>query len=231
MSIFGIVLGMLPALVWLVFYLQEDIHPEPKRLLIKTFIFGGLFAFIALAAQLFLDCSLVRNFSGCFAGDREFILIPSMIVIFALVEELFKFLAAYFAIHKSSAFNEPVDAMIYAVVASLGFATVENLGAIGEPGYSGFITDPLEIISLRFIGATLLHTLASALVGYYWAVGIRNLQPWKYITAGLILATALHTAFNYLILEYGRMMLPVLLLMIAGFFILSDFEKLKNKRV
>ncbi|KKW15738.1 MAG: hypothetical protein UY56_C0027G0005, partial [Parcubacteria group bacterium GW2011_GWA1_50_14] len=66
MNWFAIVFGILPGIVWLFFYLQEDLHPEPKKLLIKTFLIGGLFAFLALLVELLADCSLVRNFQNCF---------------------------------------------------------------------------------------------------------------------------------------------------------------------
>lgn len=233
MNPLAILLGILPGIVWLFFYLQEDLHPEPKKLLAKTFLVGGLFAFLALLVELLADCSLVRNFQNCFDGNGSQIpLSIGIIVFFSLIEEVAKFFAAFVSVHKNPAFNEPVDAMIYAVVASLGFATVENIGAIGfEAGHGGFTTDPLEIISLRFIGATLLHTLASAAVGYYWAISIRDFGEKKIILAGIMVATGLHALFNYFILEYEKMTLPVLLLMVAGFFIISDFEKLKRKNV
>ncbi len=233
MNLFAIILGILPGIIWLFFYLQEDLHPEPKKLLAKTFLIGGFFAFLALLVELLADCSLVRNFQNCFGeGNSPIPLSIAIIIIFSLIEEVAKFMGAFVSVHKNPAFNEPVDAMIYAVVASLGFATVENIGAIGfEASQGGFITDPLEIISLRFIGATLLHTLAFAIVGYYWALSIRDFGKSRLILVGIAIATGLHALFNYFILEYGRMILPVLLLLVAGFFIISDFEKLKRKNI
>ncbi|MBI4094348.1 MAG: hypothetical protein HY436_00915, partial [Candidatus Liptonbacteria bacterium] len=82
-----------------------------------------------------------------------------------------------------------------------------------------------------FIGATLLHALASAIVGYYWAVSIRDFGMRKPLLTGLALATALHAAFNLLIIHFGTMAYPVLLLVIAGFFIVNDFEKLRRRAV
>ena len=37
-------LGILPGLVWILFYLQEDPHPEPKHLILLSFVVGGLMA-------------------------------------------------------------------------------------------------------------------------------------------------------------------------------------------
>ena len=50
----------------------------------------------------------------------------------ALIEEIIKFVASHFAARRSPAFSEPVDAMIYMIVAALGFATLENIGALSS---------------------------------------------------------------------------------------------------
>ena len=233
MTTLGVILGLLPSFTWLFFYLQEDLHPEPKRLIAKTFVMGALFAFIALFLELFVECGLAHQFKNCNEETRmSSATIPAFLLIFALIEELLKFGAAYIAVHKSKFFNEPVDAMIYTVVAAMGFATVENLGALNiNSAQSGLLNNALEITSLRFIGATLLHSLASGIAGYYWAISIREFNERKFIFWGLAIATALHALFNHLIIRYENMMYPVILVIIAGFFVLNDFEKLKRKNI
>ena len=49
----------------------------------------------------------------------------------------------------------------------------------------------------------------------------------QYITSGFIFATILHATFNYLILESASVAYSVLFLLVVGFFVLNDFEKLK----
>ena len=221
MTLIGIFLSLVPGALWLMFYLEEDEHPEPAGLIFQTFLVGGLFAFVALAAELVTSPIL----SG--------IGIPTLsifsILIFAGIEEIVKFWAAWASIHKNPAFDEPVDAMIYMVVASLGFATVENLGAI----HSGIfhLNTAFETATLRFLGATLLHSLTSGLVGYYWAWSIREMNSKKFIIKGLCIATALHAIFNLLILNYGDIIYSVIFVTIVGMFVLNDFEKLKDKKV
>ena len=223
MGIITIVLALLPGFAWLLFYLEEDMHPEPKKLIIYTFIVGMASAFFALAAEIFLK-SFFRN-----AGVAELALFP--LLIFALVEEAIKFGAAYLAVHKNPAFDEPVDAMIYCVVAALGFATIENIGALttGSSAQTALLSQVFATTSIRFVGATLLHSLASAIVGYYWAVGIRDMRVKKYVLWGLLIATILHTVFNYLIITYGNVAYVAVFLVITGFFVLNDFEKLKRR--
>ncbi|MBI4094436.1 MAG: PrsW family intramembrane metalloprotease, partial [Candidatus Liptonbacteria bacterium] len=173
MSILIVFLALVPSFAWLFFYLQEDLHPEPKKLLALTFVVGAAFSVPALYLQIASNCVLLLD---CEAARQDFAAFSvPFIFLFAFIEEAAKFAAAYFTVRRSPAFNEPVDAMIYMVVASLGFAAAENLGIFNfgrAPGVP--FADAFEITTLRFIGATLLHALASAIVGYYWAVSIRD---------------------------------------------------------
>jgi len=237
MTVLAIVLGLLPGLAWLYFYLKEDCHPEPKRLIALTFFGGALVTVFAFVLQ---------KFFGCFAFDycggllEDFVLARAglvgigLLIFLALVEEVLKFGAAYMIVHKSEFFDEPIDAMIYMVVAALGFATVENLGVVGA-----YFSDSSSVefgtvagtISLRFVGATLLHALSSGLVGYYWAKTIRELGLKRFLFLGLTLATILHAIFNYVIITNEGVGYSIILLVTVGFFILNDFEKLKDRRV
>ncbi len=221
---FSILAGFLPSFVWLLFYLKEDMHPVPRRLVASTFLMGMASAAVALIAETILNISILPAF-----GIARLSIISLIVV--SLIEESTKFGAAYISVNKSPYFNEPVGAMIYAVTAALGFAAIENLGAIaGVSSAQGvFLTSVFHITSLRFVGATLLHALASAIVGYFWALDIRDFKLTKYIYIGLAAATILHTIFNYLIIQYDDLMYLLVFLSIAGFFILSDFEKLKRK--
>ena len=44
-----------------------------------------------------------------------------------VTEETLKFLALYFYIRKKTDFNEPMDAIVYGTLISLGFASLENI--------------------------------------------------------------------------------------------------------
>jgi len=118
------------------------------------------------------------------------------------------------------------------IVAALGFATLENIGAIsGISPSATLIPAVLETISLRFVGATLLHTLTSGIIGYYWALGIVRGKVARYLAIGIPIAAILHATFNYLILTYGDVIYSVIFLMVVGFFVLNDFEQLKAKPI
>lgn len=238
MATYGIILSFFPAIVWLIFYLHEDLHPEPKRLIALTFFMGAAFAFLALIAEKIIDCNAKRIawnidcLSESGSGVNLVTIAPLFLIAFALIEELCKFLAAYFTVNKNPAFDEPVDAMIYTIVAALGFATVENFGALhGQATQTALLSDIFSLTASRFVGATLLHTLSSAVLGYYWAISIREFGAKRFIIVGIALATALHAFFNYLIILYGDLIYAVIFVIILSLFVLSDFEKLKRRSI
>jgi RsiW-degrading membrane proteinase PrsW (M82 family) len=81
------------------------------------------------------------------------------------------------------------------------------------------------------VGATLLHSLASGIVGYYWALGIIRGKIVRYLAYGFVIAIILHATFNYLILNYENITYSVIFLIIVGLFVLVDFEKIKAKPI
>lgn len=217
---FGL-LALIPSFVWLLFYLHEDFkHPEPKRLIFFTFLGGAAITAPVLLAQIMLNRWL-PNFVAAYS--------PGALFGLAAIEESFKFLAAFWVVGRSKDFDEPLDAMIYIIVAALGFAAVENVASIFQAVRGVASTGPIETTMLRFVGATLLHTLSSGLVGYYWGMAIIEKRAFiARIGSGLVLATVLHTLFNYLILRYETITVPIIFLIFAGFFLLHDFENLKK---
>lgn len=210
-----LILGLLPSFAWLIFYLEEDPHPEPKKLIFETFLAGALITFVVLYAQIIFNKWSVPK------GIMQYSFLSFFIL--AAIEEFFKFGAAKLVTKEHEKdFDEPVDAMIYMIVAALGFATIENIFAAVNSG--GVI---FETTTLRFIGATLLHTLSSGLLGYYWAISIIKKKRGLLFT-GFALATLLHSIFNYLIMKYEPAVVPTIFLIVFALFILYDFEKLKR---
>jgi RsiW-degrading membrane proteinase PrsW (M82 family) len=225
MLVIALVLGLLPGFAWLVFYLSEDPHPEPKRLIALTFLAGIAFGFFTIALEQMFNHATSRW------GIDELSILSLLGL--AFIEEFMKFGAAYFAVGKSPELDEPIDRMIYMIVAALGFATLENIGAITNVSapQTAIISAVLQTDSLRFVGATLLHTLTSGVVGYHWALGAAHGKAVHGIVMGLIMAAALHAFFNYHILNYGNIAYTIVFLVVIGFFVLNDFERLKLKNL
>lgn len=242
MIFLAIILGLLPGFAWLIFYLKEDLHPEPKKLI--TFVFGAG-ALVTVVAYV-LQCATFTtffSFPSCnISLDAAIDKVPIisgfiLITLLALIEEILKFGAAHWVVRKNTAFDEPVDAMIYMVVAALGFATVENFAIVKQiimpeaAGFQGSFIEALRVVSLRFTGATLLHALASGIIGYAWAKTIREFGLKRFLVAGIAIATLLHAFFNYLIIEYSDKSYALVLLLMVGLWVITDFEKLKKEKI
>jgi RsiW-degrading membrane proteinase PrsW (M82 family) len=233
MNFLIIILGLLPGFVWLLFYLNEDANPEPKKIIALVFAAGIISAVVAYFLQLAATCVITYHFADCRRNlaENEIDLTPTLILIFAAVEEFVKFGAVWFTAARTKYFDEPIDAMIYMAVAALGFATVENLGALFGITTEPFMDGIFETAAFRLVGTTLLHTLTASIVGYFWALEIRNFKSGKFLAYGLLLGITLHVIFNYLILIYSNLIYPIIFVAIAGFFVLGDFDKLKGKKL
>lgn len=215
MPILAGLLGFVPGLAWLFFFLREDARrPEPKGLVISTFALGGLVTFLVLPLQIVTKRMLL-------AGGVPDANIWHLTAL-AVLEELLKFGVVYLWISRRKEFDEPIDAMMYMIVAALGFATVENIATVLRS------TSGIQLLTLRFVGATLLHCLASGIVGYAWAKGIVRCKEWTYLVWGLALASAFHGIFNYLMIVWGPSGKVTGLLILLAFFVLRDFEDLKR---
>jgi RsiW-degrading membrane proteinase PrsW (M82 family) len=191
---FALLGGILPALLWLAFWLGEDrLHPEPRRLLFLSFLLGMIGVPIALPLESFAELSLIKIIA------TPAIASICVIIAWAAIEELLKFVAAYFSgLHKKDC-DEPLDPMIYLITAALGFSAAENtLFLLKESLVSGIITG-----NLRFIGASLLHVLSSGVIGYFMAVSFYKKPSRKiiFMLAGITSAIALHSLFNYFVME------------------------------
>lgn len=206
---FLIILGLAPSAIWLIYYLRQDTHPEPKKMIVRVFINGFVFTFFAFVAEwafiktffeidtLCSNClNLAQNFYHSLNLSQIAILSFSAISGLAFIEEFFKYLAAKLRIINSPEFDEPIDAMIYLIAAALGFAAAENIGYVLQNA-----DNALNVTYWRFISATFLHTATSAIVGYFFAMSvIKNKHHFFFITLGLIVATLLHALFNLLII-------------------------------
>lgn len=224
LTIFAI--GLAPSIIWLVFFERtERDRPERVRDLAFAFIIGSLSTFVALFVQI----GIARYFalSGI---DMHSTLGVSVL---ATVEEIIKFLAVFCVVARRNILKCPLDAMIYMITAAVGFAAVENIALLINTGAVHTILSDIkttEVIILRFMGATLLHSVASGIIGFHWALGwVRGKLLWLHILSGIIIASILHTGFNILVLEYGPASWGLVFVAIIAFFLLIDFEELRTE--
>lgn len=216
--------GILPALLWLWFWLKQDKkRPEPRGLILFAFVVGMIAVPVALLFEKLAD----SYFSGTVA-----------IILWSATEEIFKYLFAYFAVLRRKAMDEPIDAVIYMITVALGFAALENTLFLLNPITEGDFVNTVINGNLRFLGATLLHTLSSAVVGVFIALSFYRKKVFKkmYAFSGLILAILLHSLFNFFIIkEGGEKIITVFIFVWIGIAILillfEKVKRIKNKNL
>ncbi len=190
--LFYIVISFVPGILWLLYFLQKDnLHPEPKVLIIETFLLGILIAApVLVTQQLFIN--LVKPEGMVF-----------LLLVAAFIEEYFKYFAVKIHILKSVEFDEPIDAMIYCITAGLGFATIENVLYVIASFPAAANSSPMGVLIIRGLGSTILHALSSGIVGFALAFSFFSAKSKEnkatYLTIGLILATIVHFLFNILL--------------------------------
>ena len=198
-GIVALALAPLAFVLWF-FYTRDRLNPEPRGLVLKIFL-GGLLAFIPVF--------LVRQLIPLPAWLMAVVVIP-------ILAELAKFWVVKQGVYDHPEFDEPVDGMIFAAAAGLGFATLEVMGSmlyayfvvarLGVPG--GAIAASawpalLNLFALQGLLSGPGHALWSSLWGY--ALGVAKFSPAQQekglVGRGLLAAILSHAAFNALALE------------------------------
>jgi RsiW-degrading membrane proteinase PrsW (M82 family) len=123
--------------------------------------------------------------------------------VWAVIEEAFKFLAAYFGGLHSIEDNEPLDPLVYMITAALGFTALENALFIANPLLQQNAAGTVITGSLRFIGSSLLHTVSSGAIGLALALAFYKRGYVQKVSGavGFGLAVFFHTAFNLFIVS------------------------------
>ena len=228
-----IVFGILPSLTWLSYYLTKDMHPEPKKMILKIFLWGILITVPVFFVQLGLAFLLARaNINPTISS------IIYWFLIIALSEEFFKYLVIRMKIINSPDLDEPLDVMLYMVVAALGFAALENILYLFSPSTQGTFTAIIDktllITFIRFIGATFLHTLCSAVVGYSLAISFcKEKKEYLTVAGGIFMAMLLHGAYDFSIMAltgYLQIVIPAIIILMLAFLVFSGFNHLRTMK-
>ncbi len=182
---YALIAGLLPSLIWLWFWLREDSeHGEPKWLLAASF-FGGI---VAVLIAILIEKSIQDV-----VADTNI-----KYILWAATEEILKFMAVTVIVLKSKYNDEPLKPMIYCIVVALGFAALENALFLIEPVSIGAIAQSIVTGNMRFIGATLVHIVCSATIGFALGETFYRGMVSKFIAIATAIAAAiiLHSIFN-----------------------------------
>lgn len=182
--------GTIPSLLWLWFWMNEDRkRPEPKGLTAVIFIMGMIAVVFVLPIEKFIQSNV----------DHQTL----ELILWATTEELLKFIAVMLVVYKTNFSDEPIEWPIHLITAALGFAALENTLFLIKPLTSGATVVGLLTGQLRFLGATLLHTVASGILGIALGISfyIHGFKKFVHVIIGFVFAIALHSVFNFFIIK------------------------------
>jgi RsiW-degrading membrane proteinase PrsW (M82 family) len=219
--------ALAPSLVWMLYFLRKDVHPEDNSQVVKVFVYGALAAFPAAVIQLGASSFL------SFLSNPDLKILLALFAGVALSEEGLKYLVVRDKISRSSHLDEPIDLPLYLIISALGFAAAENFLVLLKPGIFAFSVARVATLSFfRFVSATFLHALSSGTLGIFWAAGcfqtkFRN-RLWL---TGFLLAVVLHWFYNFSIMKLGgeeRFLIPFLILINLALVLSIGLKKLKD---
>ena len=156
--------------------IYSDKFREPTDLVIKTFFAGVIICFPAAELNHLLIPSYEYSYRAGFT------------------EEMLKFLVLYFYIRPKSAFNEPMDAIVYGVLVSLGFATFENITYV----YQGnFEVDSFSLAIMRAVSAIPLHATCGIIMGYFFGLYAFTHSK-QFLIKSIVFPIGIHAIYNFL---------------------------------
>ncbi len=187
MVVLVVLISVLPGALWLIlFYRSDRYDPEPKKLVARTFLVGAIVA--SAMALVYQGLPFVKS-------------AMVMVVFMApLVEEIAKFLCVRWTVYDRPEFNEPMDGMVYAAAAALGFASIENVVYVLTEWFNGGPFIGTMVLMARAVISVPAHALFASFWGLAlgWSKGRKGLKPIVRVFLGLLSAMVLHGLFNWL---------------------------------
>lgn len=218
MRIFLLILASLaPVAILLLFFEKQDKGPkEPLKLKWKVFKYGILMTIVAGAIELNLDWV----FAQIIPSGILYIAVSAFITA-ALIEEAAKYYVVKKIVYNNKNFDEVMDGVYYTIIASLGFAALENILYVVEGGF--------DIAIIRALLSVPGHALFSGIMGYY--IGKARFLPGKssprsLIAKGYIFAVVYHGLFNFLLMTESVLILLVIpLVVIMAYHLKSKIQQ------
>ena len=186
--------ALIPSLLLLWYFHAKDVHREPGKVIWATFGLG-----VAIIVPVLLVDGLIYLLLPDFSSMPYAKGASDAFLMAAIPEEFFKFTVLWLYVLRHKEFDEPMDGIVYGVVASLGFATLENIMYTADGG--------LGVAILRALTAVPLHAFLGAIMGYY--VGqtrfgkpaMRSKNLWMALSVPMLL----HGLYDFPILTVKQM--------------------------
>ncbi|MCB9136522.1 MAG: PrsW family intramembrane metalloprotease [Anaerolineales bacterium] len=186
LTLTGVVLSIIPAVLWLGFFYRRDrLEPEPKSMVIQVFFLGGLLA-AAIGIPLVENIFQVSEWMYANVWTR---LLGGILVV-GFTQEFLKYAAVRWTVYKTDEFDEPVDGIIYATAAGLGYAAMLNILFVVQ---SGGVDLGAGVIRITII--SMAHASFAGVVGYFLGIEKFQNKPVWFTSLGVVIAAVLNGVF------------------------------------
>ena len=207
--------AIVPSLLIIWYFRSRDVHREPVGVIWRVFWLGVLSVVPVLLMAVPLGWVVDAVAAGpLLAGFLDAFLEA------AIPEELCKLLVVWLYASRHQAFDEPMDGIVYGAVASLGFATLENVLYTMNGG--------MTVAVARAFSAVPCHAFWGAIMGYHvgqarFGHGASGrLKQWL---LAFTIPTLLHGLYDFPLLAMSRLILdgevpagqePLVVVLMAG---------------
>ena len=180
--------AILPAVVLVLYAYKQDQFPEPPKIVFKTFLFGcGTILAINLITPVLDDYSKEYLSGETYNFFNNFIRA-------AFVEEFFKACVIIFYCTRKTAFDEPMDGVIYGIATSLGLAAYENI----EYVLYSYEVPSFDIALVRAFTAIPLHALCGIVMGFLISQSIfEKKHNYLNLFLALFIPVGIHGLYNF----------------------------------
>jgi|TARA_B100000959_G_C14887803_1_gene585354 RsiW-degrading membrane proteinase PrsW (M82 family) len=215
MNLFLLSITILPPILIVIIFATSDKFKEPNKEIFLVFISGILITIPAYLTNNFL-LDLYLNYSFIGKGLAESFLSA------AAVEEGLKFLILYFVVYRLREFNEPMDAIVYGVCASLGFAALENIYFVLNS------ETPIAVFVVRSLFPLVAHGIFGVTMGYFF-MKYAFIHKSKSLFLSFLIPYLLHGFYNYFI-GINYFVISLALVIISWFIGIRLFLKLRREQ-
>jgi protease PrsW len=183
LALFALALAPGAAII-LYIYLKDKHEREPVGLLLISFLYGGLSAIMTLFISWPVEALIILK-----PDDAVHQFFNAFFKV-ALIEEFSKFFFVRFILFNNRNFNEPFDGIVYAIMVSMGFATLENVLYVYQFGLATGI--------LRMFTAVPAHATFAIIMGFFLGKAKFSHRKVLYYSIMALLAAALfHGSYDY----------------------------------
>lgn len=172
------------AAIMLYIYLKDKHEREPVGLLLISFLYGGLSAIMTLFISWPVEALIILK-----PDDAVHQFFNAFFKV-ALIEEFSKFFFVRFILFNNRNFNEPFDGIVYAIMVSMGFATLENVLYVYQFGLATGI--------LRMFTAVPAHATFAIIMGFFLGKAkFSHRKVLYYSIMALLAASLFHGSYDY----------------------------------